>query len=319
MPGRIICSNGIAFTEKAKSDTLNLISINFSDDRASCPYHCGKRQRKTVCGDPALSVVTTSNESDVAREPAQKGSAVARILDILEAVAAAERPITPAELTVQLDIPKATVHRLCISLEEQGFLQSPITGRGLLPGKRFNKVAMGVLASAPFWAQRHAILTHLSAEIGETCNISVPDGSAMIYFDRAETHWPVRIQLNIGSRVPIYSTAAGKMYLSTLPVAKQQRILDNTHLVANTPTTFVTVEELMAELALTRERGYALDNEEYIEGMVGIAVPLSNTQGRLYATLSVHAPCMRITLDDMPEHLPKLQRAADELEHLLED
>ncbi|MFT6639729.1 MAG: IclR family acetate operon transcriptional repressor [Flavobacteriaceae bacterium] len=68
---------------------------------------------------------------------------------------------------------------------------------------------MGVLSAAPFQAQRRTILSTLSQDIGETCNIAVPDGAEMIYFDRAETHWPVRVNLKVGSRVPAYATAGG--------------------------------------------------------------------------------------------------------------
>lgn len=255
----------------------------------------------------------------VARTSGQKGSAVTRVLDILEAVALAERPITPSELYEQLDIPKATVHRLCVTLEEQGYLQSRISGRGLLPGPRFHATAVGVLASSPYRAQRKAILSHLSEQIGETCNISIPDGNEMIYFERVETHSPVRVQLNVGSRVPAYCTSAGKMYLSSLPAAKRQRILDNTALQKNTDNTIVQVKKLLHELELTAERGYALDNEEYIEGMVALAVPVTDSHNRLYATLSCHAPCMRVSIVGIVEYLPKLVASAEQLSQMIQE
>jgi len=128
-----------------------------------------------------------------------KGSTVNRVLDILDMVASSERPLSPTELAVQLNIPKASLHRLVGALEEQGYLQTRMNQRGLQPGHRLMQ------------AQRRAILGALSEEIGETCNIAVPDGAEMIYFDRAETHWPVRVQLQIGSRVPVFATAGGKM------------------------------------------------------------------------------------------------------------
>jgi len=248
-----------------------------------------------------------------------KGSTVGRALDILDAVARAERPLTPTEIAQSLALPKATVHRLCGTLEERGYLQTRLNGRGLHAGFRLNRLALGVLASAPFQARRRAVLEALSREIGETCNIAVPDGGEMVYYDRAETHWPVRVQLKIGSRVPAYATAGGKMYLSSLARPARNRVIGPLPLEPHTPNTLVDRDALDAELERTAERGHALDNEEYIDGMVACAVPVTNEQGRLYATLSFHAPCMRVPFEKVREFLPALERAAGELSLLLED
>ncbi len=248
-----------------------------------------------------------------------KGSTVNRVLDILEMVAASERPLSPTELAVQLNIPKASLHRLVGALEQQGYLQTRMNQRGLQPGHRLQRVAMGVLAGAPMQAQRRAILGALSDEIGETCNIAVPDGAEMIYFDRAETHWPVRVQLQIGSRVPAVTTAGGKMYLSSLSRSKRETLINNVKLVSYTANTVLDTQVLLAELDATAERGYALDNEEYIDGMVALAVPITDNDNRLYATLSFHAPCMRIPFAAVTDFLPQIRSASDKLCSLLND
>lgn len=260
--------------------------------------------------------MSDENESE---NRSSKGSTVTRVLDILDAVADADRPLSPTEIADQLAIPKASVHRLCSSLEEHGYLQTRLNGRGLQAGNRLNRLAMGVLAAAPFQAQRRAILSTLSQDIGETCNIAVPDGAEMIYFDRAETHWPVRVNLQVGSRVPACATAGGKMYLSSLSDARRERVIRNTRLKRYTAKTLVSHSALADELKLTALRGYALDNEEYIEGMVAMAVPIRDRQGRLYATLSFHAPCMRLPFSAVSDFLPHLQAASDQLSELLDE
>lgn len=259
-----------------------------------------------------------SQEKQSESKPA-KGSTINRVLDILETVAASERPLSPTDLAVQLDIPKASLHRLVGTLEEQGYLQTRMNQRGLQPGHRLHRVALGVLASAPMQAQRRAILGALSEEIGETCNVAVPDGSEMIYFDRAETHWPVRVQLQIGSRVPVCATAGGKMYLSSLPRAKRESLISHIKLVPFTVNTILDTEQLHAELDATAERGYALDNEEYIDGMVAMAVPITDEADRLYATLSFHAPCMRVPFAAVTDFLPQIRTASTKLSSLLVD
>jgi DNA-binding IclR family transcriptional regulator len=260
--------------------------------------------------------MTDENETDF-RNP--KGSTVTRVLDILDAVADADRPMSPTEIADQLAIPKASVHRLCAALEEHGYLQTRLNGRGLQAGHRLNRLALGVLAAAPLQAQRRAILTTLSQDIGETCNIAVPDGAEMIYFDRAETHWPVRINLQIGSRVPACATAGGKMYLSSLSDSRRDRVIRNTRLKRYTANTLLSHSALKDELKATAERGYSMDNEEYIEGMVAMAVPVRDHQGRLYATLSFHAPCMRVPFSAVSDFLPQLRAASEQLSALLEE
>jgi len=257
-----------------------------------------------------------SEESQAEPRPV-KGSTISRVLDILETVAASERPLSPTDLAVQLDIPKASLHRLVAALEEQGYLQTRMNQRGLQPGYRLHRVALGVLASAPMQSERRAILSTLSAEIGETCNIAVPDGSEMIYFDRAETHWPVRVQLQIGSRVPVCATAGGKMYLSSLPRAKRESLISCIKLVPHTANTILDTIKLHAELDATSDRGYALDNEEYIDGMVALAVPITDESNRLYATLSFHAPCMRVPFAAVTDFLPQIRDASTKLSSLL--
>ena len=247
-------------------------------------------------------------------ETITKGSAITRSLDILDAVATADRPLSPAEICTLLKIPKATVHRLCGTLEKRGLIEPVVDGRGFVPGRALHRMATGALASQHYYAERHAVLQALSRELGETCNIALPDGSRMIYFDRAETHWPVRIQLPVGSHVPLHCTASGKMYMSMLQKTLRLRILDSLDRERLTDNTIVDVDELMTELSLTASRQFAIDREEYIDGMVALAVPLKDASGRLFATLSCHAPCMRVSAEDVEQFLPALRSAAEKFE-----
>ena len=140
----------------------------------------------------------------------------------------------------------------------------------------------------------------------------------MVYYDRVETHWPVRVQFEVGSRVPLHSTASGKMYLSSLPPSRREYWLDLIELKACTPNTIVDRAELERELINIAECGYSTDHEEYIEGMVAIAVPMKDSEGRLYATLSVQAPCMRVPYESLTELLPAIQAASLDLSKIIQ-
>lgn len=247
----------------------------------------------------------------------EKGSSILRALAVLEGVVSAERPISATELNEELDLPKASLHRLCAMLEREGFLQRGLDGRRLLPGHRLNQLALSVFAGSPFRAERHAILQRASGELGETCNLSIPDGGEMIYMDRVETHWPLRLQFQIGMRVPLHCTAAGKLYLSSLPAPRRKRLIESLPLDRRTSRTLTDPKELEQALKQVRKEGVGTDNEEFIEGMVAVAVPVTDTHGRLAAAVATHAPVQRMTMEAAHGHLPILRKAAEQLSALL--
>ena len=178
-------------------------------------------------------------------------------------------------------------------------------------------MSAGILSSLRIRTARVAILQRLADEIGETCNIAQPDRDAMIYIDRVETKWPLRIQLPIGTRVPFYCTASGKMYLSTLDRRHLRKFANSVMFQAHTGRTLTSAEALLDEVSKIRARGYALDDEEFMEGMVAVAVPILDGHGRLVSTLSVHAPVQRFSLADAERHAETLKSAAAQLSGLM--
>lgn len=240
-----------------------------------------------------------------------------RLLVLLEEVAKAGVPVTPSALKDNLNLPKPTLHRLFHTAEEAGFLQRDIDGRSYGPGPRLRKLSVNTLSSLRVRTVRLTILRRVAESIGETCNIATPDRDGMVYLDRVETHWPLRIQLPIGTQVPFHCTASGKMYLSSLRNAYLDRFLDNTDLKRYAQGTMTDKSALRAALIATRRRGFSTDNEEFMEGMTAVAVPIRDAQGRLVSTLSVHAPLQRIGLDALVEKVDTLFDAASELSDLI--
>lgn len=250
----------------------------------------------------------------------ERGSSIQRALQIIEIVSTASIPLTPSEINRSLKLPKPTIHRLCSQLEEEGYLQTRLDGRGLLPGPKLNKIAIGILSNNDYLrTRRHEILQRLSEKLGETCNISVPDGSAMIYFDRVETHWPLRVQLQINDRVPLHCTASGKLFLSELTSIKRTRLLSKIDLKEYTPNTLTTSAALKPELKKIRQNGVGVDNEEFLQGMIAVSVPIRDQEGNLYAALAMHAPTARLSLEHALEHVPVMKEAAEELSALMDD
>ena len=205
-------------------------------------------------------------------------------------------------------------------LESEGYLQPRLDGRGYLAGRRLSNMALGIFSNNDHWrTERHAILQRLSEDLGETCNISIPDGSQMIYFDRVESHWPLRIQLQKNDRVPVYCTASGKLFLNNLPSSKRTRLLSKLDFEQYTPNTLTDLEALKKELKRLRQADIGVDNEEFMQGMVAVAVPLKNSDGQFYGALAMHAPSARMTLEVAMRHLPRMKQAAVELIDLINE
>ncbi|MGI9522913.1 MAG: IclR family transcriptional regulator [Hyphomicrobiaceae bacterium] len=236
-----------------------------------------------------------------------------RVIMLLNAVAEADAPITANELSERIGMPKATVYRLCDQLSSAGLIRRHLGGRGFEPGQRLFDLAQTILSSRAAHVLHHAVLTRVARTIGETCNLVVPEGVGMVYLDRVETEWPLRLQLPVGSRVPVHATASGKMYLASLDSGQRACLLRELELSAFTERTMTSPGDLDAHLSQVSEQGYSLDDEEFILGMTAVAVPVRDKSGRFLASLAVHAPKSRMPLSTARTHVELLYQAAAQI------
>jgi DNA-binding IclR family transcriptional regulator len=242
-----------------------------------------------------------------------------RLVRLIEEVAQAGLPVSPPDLVKSLGLPKPTVHRLLQTAEAEGLVQRHIDGKSYGPGFRMRRLAANTMSSERIRSERLSILSRLAEDVGETCNIAIPDRDSMVYLDRVETHWPLRIQMPAGTRVPFHCTASGKMYLSSLRADKLDRLMTVLSISEHTKSTITNIDQLKSDIHKIRAQGYATDDQEFLEGMSAVAVPVNDDQDRLVCTLSIHAPNQRNRLNELLEHLNKLRQSAKQLEALLKD
>ncbi len=240
-----------------------------------------------------------------------------RALLILEALAAETGPVTPTELGRRIGLPKQTIHRLCATLMEEGYLARGDSEKGLRPGRRARDIAMGILHDNADVVTRRQILKRITNEVQETVNFAAPTADGMTYVDRIETDWAFRIQLPIGAVVPFHCTASGKTYLASLPTGRRRKLVNALTLDARTPNSKVDPEELLDELAQIASQGYAIDDEELMEGMVALSAPVCDHRGRFIAAIAFHGPTPRLTVDIALTHLETLKRASMDLTEAL--
>jgi DNA-binding IclR family transcriptional regulator len=195
-------------------------------------------------------------------------------------------------------------------LEAAGLVMREPGARRYAPGPRLATLGRNVMLNGSVRAGRRAILARLVEEIGETCNFTMLDGAEVIYVDRVEAAWPLRMNLTSGSRVPLHCTASGKLLLALLPKASRERITGQLALTRYTDATITDRRQLSSELSRIRASRYATDKEEYHAGLVCVAVPVMNARERACATLAVQAPVSRMPLERALGHLPALRQAA---------
>ena len=240
-----------------------------------------------------------------------------RTLLILEAVAASDRPLSPTEINRDIGLPKQSIHRLCQTLVEEGFLIREVSGKKLEAAPRTLRMARGLTTSRHLNIARHQVLTSISAATKETVNFVVPEFDGMTYLDRVETDWIFRIELPIGSRVPFHCTASGKCYLASLDAKQFNDVVGTIRFEPRTPNTINSKEQLQSEIQVVRERGYAIDNEELFRDMCALAVPVNDSDGKFLAALAYHGPTQRLNVETLVDHLETMREGAAKLAELM--
>ncbi len=243
-------------------------------------------------------------------------STLIRAFTLLETIMKADKPLTSAYLAEDLDLPKATVHRIAQQLEEEGLLQREPNGKRFVGGIRLRKLATAILSNSVMTAARHTILQGLSKSINETVNLTALDGNELIYLDRIESNWPYRIHLPVGSHLPLYCTAAGKLLLANMKSAWRQRYLQAVSLEKYTNKTILDMDDLKSQLDDIAKNKVGYDHGEYLDGMIALAVPVYDENNNACFAIAVHAPNARVSLEELKEHLPAMREAAVKIAEL---
>jgi IclR family acetate operon transcriptional repressor len=157
------------------------------------------------------------------------------------------------------------------------------------------------------------VLRAITEATRETANLVVLDDLAAVYIETIPSPQVVRLFTQAGNRVPLHATGAGKAILAALPAVRRDGVLDRLELRPYTPHTIVDAATLRRALEEIRERGYAIDDEEYDDGVRCVAVPVMGAPNELIGAISISAPANRLTRQRCTELVPLLRRSASEL------
>jgi IclR family acetate operon transcriptional repressor len=255
-----------------------------------------------------------AKETSAAPKRARRSvQSVDRALDLLEALAAAEGEVSITALAARTKLHVSTVHRLLSTLLRRGYVrQNPETSR-YYAGAKLATLAEGRSRYGDLRLRVRPILRAITEATRETANLVVLDDLAAAYIETVPSPQVVRLFTQVGNRVPLHATGAGKALLAALPTARRDGLLDRLELRPYTPHTIVDAAALRRALEEIRERGYAMDDEEYDEGVRCVAVPVMATPTELIGALSISAPVNRLTRQRSTELVPLLRRSASEL------
>jgi IclR family acetate operon transcriptional repressor len=248
--------------------------------------------------------------------PAQSPAAPAaesialRAFAALECVVASTQPLALDEITSSLGLPKPTVFRILNLLKDAGLLHRDPASKRYTAGPRLTAFAVGLWRNASLRAQWHRALEIAVDETGESCNLTVLENDRVLYIDRVETRQPLRLHLEIGTRVPLHCTASGKIFLSQMSPEEVKALVGPEPYERFTPHTLTTYRALAAELETTRRTQVGLHNSELFADSVAVAVPIADPNGRIFAAVALHAPASRASLETVMQALPALHRAA---------
>ena len=234
-----------------------------------------------------------------------------RLFELLEIMCARGRPFTLADAIEASGWPKPSVHRMLGQLETGSLLAREPGGRRYTPAPRLLRLAESTLSAGTQHGVRHAVLRQLVADIGESCNLTALSGAEVHYLDRMESAFPLRLELRPGTRVPLHCSASGKLFLAHLPARQCQTLLDSLPLSRHTATTLTSRAELETELEAIRRQDYAVDAEEFVDGLVCVAVPVRQPGQRgVRCAVALQAPVARMALPQALQQLPRLRAAA---------
>jgi IclR family pca regulon transcriptional regulator len=243
-------------------------------------------------------------------------TALARGLEVLLACGARGRGMTLAETADLVGLSRATVRRSLLTFVELGYAETD--GRLFRLTPKVLALSAAYLGSTPLPRVAQPVLERLSTALGESCSISVLDGAEIVYVARAQASRILAEELAIGSRLPAWPTAMGRVLLSARPEGAVAKLLAQVPPVRHTERTVTDPSALRALLEQVRAEGYCIVDQELEEGLRSIATAVRSASGAVVAALNVGTHAARLSINDLRRQIrPALQEAAASMQPLL--
>lgn len=237
---------------------------------------------------------------------------LARGLEVLGVFQHARPGLSVSEVATLAKISRAAARRCLHTLAVLGYARAHEGSYKLTP--KALSLGYAYLSASPVVRVAQPVLEEVSTRLHESCSMTVLDGDEIVYVARAATKRIISVGLSVGSRLPAYCTAMGRVLLAYSTHADIDGYFQRVPLVRQTPHTITEVALLRRELQQIRAAGHALVDQELELGLRSIAVPVRQSDGRAVAAINVGAQAARVDLATMTQtYLPILRAAAEQI------
>ncbi len=233
---------------------------------------------------------------------------VDRALSILPLLA--EGPANLEQVATRLEVHKSTALRLLRTLHEHGIVYRQPDQRYRL-GARLFALAQEAMENLDVREIAHPHLAELNAACGHTVHLAVYEEDEVRYIDKVESRYPVRMYSRIGKPVAITVAAVSKLLLADLPEPERRAVAERLDYPLYTARSTPSTGAFLTELAKVREQGWATDLGGHEESINCVAAPIRGAEGRVVAAMSVSAPSVVVSAEELLTLLPRVRRTAE--------
>lgn len=239
--------------------------------------------------------------------------AIERAVAILNAFSADEPELGVTEIAEKLELHKSTVHRFLVNLEAAGLVERDRRSSRYRLGLRIFELGGLVLQQMNLWDEALPFLEGLVRDSGETGHLAVLDGGEAVYIEKVEARRALRIPSAIGRGYPAHATSLGKVLLAHLEDEPREQVIADRGLRRCTPKTITDPDLLREELKRVRAQGYAVDDQEYEEGLRCVGAPITGHTGQVVAAIGIGGPATRVTPERVADLSELVMAAAGNL------
>jgi DNA-binding IclR family transcriptional regulator len=234
-------------------------------------------------------------------------------LDIIDLLVEADRPLGVTELATKMNLDKSTVYRLLSTLVNRSYVYQEAETRRYLPSLKIITHARKIINDIQLRSVARPYLKRLTLATGESSDLAILAGLRVVYIDHEDTVSSLNVQAEIGQIAPPYCTALGKALTVQYSAEEIQNLYKDYVFRRFTSKTITDINELIAHLKVVKERGYAMDEEEYNFGVSQIAAPIFDYSNKVVAALGISGPSIRITSERIEELTRYVVDAAHEI------
>lgn len=252
-------------------------------------------------------------------EDAQRYSirAIDRALRLLMSFTTDGAELTIGALASAAELPRSTTFRILATLEAAGFVERGNVADVYCLGPSALLLGGAALRQLDFQQRLRPSLEALMQATGETIHLVIFRDQQTLVVDKIDSYHAIRLVSNIGFRSPLHATSAGKLMLAHQPQVRIDHILSSHNFIPYTAQTITNADDLCCHFAQIRQQGYAVDDEEFEQGLRCLAAPIRDSTHEVFAGVSISGPTQRMTRERVHTLIPLLLEKTEEMSRLL--